>query len=190
MSTSPKRKRVVRPRIGQHFYFLSAKDCIIVQTNHSLALRACIVNTISIDQDCGWKPQPPSRASGLYCCEPVLFCQQNCPCCCSSICHSRHMSNAIKLRSLFSGLAIFALTFQFGGCGSTRLDLGPPGTIGMQRERAVIHDPFPSNDLGPPIVGGRPAGFDLPLAPTKNLQVNPHAINNKRGGYVQPYGGF
>lgn len=100
------------------------------------------------------------------------------------------MNSATQIRSVLSGFAILALALMFTGCGSARLDLGPPGTIGMQREKAVIHDPYPSNDLGPPIVGGRPSGFDLPLAPTKSLQVNPHAINSNRGGYAQPYNGF
>jgi hypothetical protein len=80
--------------------------------------------------------------------------------------------------------------FFLSGCSGNRLDLGPPGTIGMQREKAVIHDPYPSTDLGPPIMGGRPAGFDLPLDPTKSLQVNPHAYKGNRGGFAQPYTGF
>lgn len=79
------------------------------------------------------------------------------------------------IRSCIIGLSVLMSVSLFTGCGSTRLNLGPPGTIGMQRERAVIHDPFPSTDLGPPIVGGRPREFDLPLSQTKGLQVNPHA---------------
>jgi len=102
----------------------------------------------------------------------------------------RIMNSANKFRSCLNGLVIFALAFLITGCGTARLDLGPPGTIGMQREKAVIHDPYPSNDLGPPIVGGRPAGFDLPLSPTKSLQVNPHARNSNRGSYAPPYAGF
>ena len=42
-NTSPTRKRVVRPRIEQRSRFLSVKDWGVVQTNHSLALRARIV---------------------------------------------------------------------------------------------------------------------------------------------------
>ena len=80
-----------------------------------------------------------------------------------------------KIQSYISALAITALALILTGCSSARLDLGPPGTIGMQREKAVIHDPYPSTDLGPPIVGGRPSGYDLPLDPTKSLQVNPFA---------------
>ncbi len=52
---------------------------------------------------------------------------------------------------------------------------GPPGTIGMQRSRAVLFDPYPSDTLGPPITGGRPRGFDLPLSDVTNAQSNPNA---------------
>ncbi len=72
----------------------------------------------------------------------------------------------------FAGAAflIVALT----GCYLPILN-GPPGTIGMQRSRAVLFDPYPSETLGPPIVGGRPRGFDLPLADVTNAQSNPNA---------------
>ena len=79
------------------------------------------------------------------------------------------------------------------GCASLDLDFGAPGTIGMQRERAVIHDPYPSPDLGPEIVGGRPEGYRVPLAPTKALQVSPYArqpSQTNRGAFFQPYTGF
>lgn len=100
------------------------------------------------------------------------------------------MTKRIKIHSPLFQLVVLGSTALVAGCGTTQLNLGPPGTIGMQRERAVIHDPYPSTDLGPPIVGGRPAGFDLPLPPTKSLQVNPHAQQNTRGSYAQPYAGF
>jgi hypothetical protein len=58
---------------------------------------------------------------------------------------------------------------------------GPPGTIGMQRSRAVLFDPFPSDTLGPPIMGGRPRGFDLPLADVTSAQSNPNARPPSRG---------
>lgn len=58
---------------------------------------------------------------------------------------------------------------------------GPPGTIGMQRSRAVLFDPFPSNTLGPPIQGGRPRGFDLPLSDVTTAQSNPNARPPARG---------
>lgn len=72
------------------------------------------------------------------------------------------------LAILTSGIFLLVAT----GC-QTRLNLGPPGTIGMQRDRAVLHDPFPRDDLGPAIVGGRPRGFDIPRAETVDYQDNP-----------------
>ena len=100
------------------------------------------------------------------------------------------MCKGIKIRMPVFQLAIIVGASLLAGCGSTQLNLGPPGTIGMQRERAVIHDPYPSTDLGPPIVGGRPAGYDLPLARAKSLQVNPHAQRRNTGAFAQPYTGF
>ena len=73
-----------------------------------------------------------------------------------------------KFSIAFGGLLLLAFT----GC-HLRLDLGPPGTIGMQRDRAVLHDPYPRNDLGPAIESGRPRGFDIPRAETVDYQDNP-----------------
>ena len=75
------------------------------------------------------------------------------------------------------------------GC-NIRPRQGPPGTIGDQRERAVIYDPFPNNDLGPPIVGGRPLGFDLPQSEPTSIQGSPWANRSRRGGQFQPTFGF
>ena len=76
----------------------------------------------------------------------------------------------------FAAIMIAAMT----GCYLPILN-GPPGTIGMQRSRAVLFDPFPSDTLGPPIVGGRPRGFDLPLADVTNAQSNPNARPSSAG---------
>lgn len=51
----------------------------------------------------------------------------------------------------------------------------------MQRSRAVLNDPFPSNTLGPEITGGRPRGFDLPLAEATSYQSHPLARRKSRG---------
>lgn len=72
------------------------------------------------------------------------------------------------LAVVLSGILLLATT----GC-HLRPNLGSPGTIGMQRDRAVLHDPYPRNDLGPAIVSGRPLGFDVPRAETVDYQDNP-----------------
>ncbi len=61
----------------------------------------------------------------------------------------------------------------------------PPGTIEMQRSQAVMHDPFPNNDVAPAIVGGRPLGFDRPLS-----EATQNQFNTNRGDRVPPYNGF
>jgi hypothetical protein len=46
------------------------------------------------------------------------------------------------------------------GCGWARPRwLGGPGRIEQQQARAVVHDPFPDNQLGPEVVGGRPREY-------------------------------
>jgi hypothetical protein len=39
-----------------------------------------------------------------------------------------------------------------------------PGTAPYQRAVATIHDPYPLNDVGPPVLGGRPPDFKQPLS--------------------------
>ena len=71
-------------------------------------------------------------------------------------------------RALFS-LGIAALVFS--GCNLRPSLREAPGTILYQRSRAVVHDPFPDNTIGPPIVGGRAAGFERPLSEPARLQA-------------------
>lgn len=51
------------------------------------------------------------------------------------------------------------------------------GSIEDQKSRAVVYDPYPMNDTGPEIVGGRPRGFTNPLSePYRNeLKSRPNA---------------
>lgn len=53
--------------------------------------------------------------------------------------------------SLFIGLA---------GCRSMWPKLFSPGTIESQRSSAAIHDPYPDNQAGPKVVGGRPQFYE------------------------------
>jgi len=85
--------------------------------------------------------------------------------------------------------ASLVVCLLFSGC-HLRPDWGPPGTIGAQRARANTHDPFPDNDLGPPIMGGRPLGFDRPRSEATHLQDSPYARRSMNGGYATPYQGF
>lgn len=64
-----------------------------------------------------------------------------------------------------------------GGCAnSPHYDFWHPGNIQTQRLRAVVHDPYPDQDQGPVVMGGRPRDYAEPL---------PEAVRNRiyRDGY-------
>lgn len=51
-----------------------------------------------------------------------------------------------------------------GGCNGFGSLLGSRGSVEDQRRNATVHDPYADIDAGPEIVGGRPRGYDKPLA--------------------------
>ena len=58
--------------------------------------------------------------------------------------------------TLFTGCASRPNGWSFGS--------GQQGTIDRQKARAVVHDPYPLNDIGPEVIGGRPREFYNPPA--------------------------
>lgn len=78
----------------------------------------------------------------------------------------------------YSGLICLFIACT-SGC-NLRPDFGPPGTVYEQRNRAVVHDPFPVDNLGPSIEGARPMEYERPLSEPTDLQTNPNA---NRGGF-------
>jgi len=55
------------------------------------------------------------------------------------------------------------------GCAGSRYNFFQPGTVQQQQLRATVHDPYPDQDAGPEIVGGRPRDFSQPLPePVRN----------------------
>ncbi len=38
-----------------------------------------------------------------------------------------------------------------------------PGNLASQRFDAIYHDPYPLDDVGPPVQGGRPRGYQKPV---------------------------
>lgn len=77
-------------------------------------------------------------------------------------------------------LALLLLVPPLGGC-QIRPDQGPPGTVYYQRSRAVVHDPFPNPDIGPPIEGARPLEYERPLSEVKQNQTSPFATRRSPG---------
>lgn len=96
----------------------------------------------------------------------------------------RKSNQSIRRFILVCATSLLALSSS--GC-YLRPNWGPPGTIGAQRSRAVLFDPYPNNDLGPPVVSGRPLGFERPLSEPEQNQYYPQS---SQGGKVQPYYGF
>jgi hypothetical protein len=48
-----------------------------------------------------------------------------------------------------------------------------PGPAALQRAEAVQHDPYPLNDIGPEIVGGRPLAYQQPLDEVERAKLVP-----------------
>jgi len=91
-----------------------------------------------------------------------------------------------SVRRFILAALVIALALGQSGC-YLKPNWGSPGTIGAQRSRAVLFDPYPNNDLGPPVVSGRPLGFERPLSEAEQNQYYPQS---SQGGKVQPYYGF
>jgi len=73
--------------------------------------------------------------------------------------HPRQMKS-----SRLSLWIVCALLLPLGACSPTirRPQWLHPGPEWYQRRNAEEFDPYPMNDLGPAIVGGRPRGFQKP----------------------------
>ena len=71
---------------------------------------------------------------------------------------------------------IAVLTLSLLGCGHLQWPrLRGPGPAHYQQYQATVYDPYPENDIGPPVVGGRPRGYQNPYPQTERLQRNPYA---------------
>ncbi len=80
----------------------------------------------------------------------------------------KKMASAWKLGKgiLMSRMLACALLVSCVGCAS-RPGWGFPagqGTVARQKARAVVHDPYPLNDIAPEVIGGRPRDFMQPQA--------------------------
>jgi len=87
-------------------------------------------------------------------------------------------------RRIRSGLLCLCVVGLISGCkgspaGTSRWggsEFGQ-GSIDRQKNRAVTFDPYPLNDIGPPVVGGRPREFanPLPEAQRNELTARPRS---------------
>lgn len=68
------------------------------------------------------------------------------------------------------------VTLLAGGCGPQvrRPNLFNPGNAATQQYNAIFHDPYPLNDVGPEVVGGRPRAYQQPVPEVTRAQgLNP-----------------
>ncbi len=63
------------------------------------------------------------------------------------------------------------------GCHSLALpNIGYPGPERYQQARAEAFDPYPENEPGPAVEGGRPREYAKPPAEVDRARRNPHVL--------------
>ncbi len=78
-------------------------------------------------------------------------------------------------------IATVLLLLVAGGCQNNPWSLGRwgsqqfgQGSVDRQKARAVVTDPYPLNDIGPEVVGGRPREFANPLPEASRNELTSH----------------
>lgn len=73
------------------------------------------------------------------------------------------------MRTAILGLVSMGIVVSFAGCSPTvsRPDWFNPGPMIEQKQRAVQYDPYPDQDAGPEVVGGRPLDYERQIPETE-----------------------
>ena len=79
----------------------------------------------------------------------------------------------MSIRFCLKSLLVGAPTLVLLGC---RCPLPPAGTMEQQQASAVIHDPFPQNDIAPYDAGSRPPGYERPLPEPVRSRIVPDSF--------------
>ncbi len=90
--------------------------------------------------------------------------------------------NKLVSHALFCVLAISFAGCQGSQIGAKRWSGGifGQGSEDRQKYRAASFDPYPLNDIGPEVVGGRPRGFQNPLPEASRNQIESKANMKRR----------
>lgn len=79
-----------------------------------------------------------------------------------------------RSENLLRGVAMVFVSIPFCGCRGHQW-FAPPGPMNQQQASAVIHDPFPQNDIAPYEAASRPPSYQQPLPePVRNRIVPDH----------------
>ena len=62
------------------------------------------------------------------------------------------------------------------GCRGLKSFFSPPGPLNKQHASAVVHDPYPQNDIGPYDAASRPPSYQQPLAEPVRNRLIPDAM--------------
>ncbi len=85
----------------------------------------------------------------------------------------------MRLQKLLAATSLVVLAGCQNGFWSP---FGPPGPKEVQQRRAVIHDPYPQNDIAPPLPDGRPRDYLYPPAESVRTRAVPDAMPWLRSG--------
>ena len=82
------------------------------------------------------------------------------------------------MRGIVSLIALSVVLPPCCGCQLDTPNLAHPGTEANQQARAKVFEPYPDNEMGPPVVGGRPREYQDPrpsFAILQDMHPNPAA---------------
>ena len=80
-----------------------------------------------------------------------------------------------ELKSLIPCVACLFVTVSLAGCRGRGL-LPPAGPMNQQQANAVVHDPFPQEDIGPKDLAARPPSYQRPLPEPVRNRIVPDAM--------------
>lgn len=76
-----------------------------------------------------------------------------------------------NLKPQLVSVALILTVICIAGCRAPRF-LAPPGSMNRQQASAVVHDPYPQNDIAPYEAASRPPSYQQPLPePVRNRLV-------------------
>lgn len=82
-----------------------------------------------------------------------------------------------RVRSIrFSATVTATLLASVAGCQTGGGLFPPAGSINQQQANAIIHDPFPQNDIAPYEAASRPPSYQEPLPEAVRNRIVPDAM--------------